>query len=514
MFSTNRRTFLSTGGATLLGGAAAGLGDLGFIGKLPRAAGAEFNADTDADGMVPLRPEIEPLVRLLEETPREKLLEVVANRIHQGLTYREILAALFLAGVRNIQPRPAVGFKFHGVLVVNSAHLASLNSPDEHRWLPMFWALDYFKQTQAQDVREGDWHMRPVNESSVPHAEKAVKAFTSAMDSWDEEAADVAAAGLARAAGANEICELFYRYGARDFRSIGHKAIYVANGFRTLQTIGWEHAEPIVRSLAYALQNRRGEPNPAENDLPADAPWRRNQQLVGKFRPDWVAGRRDPQATRDLLVAFRTANHADICDQILQVSNDGYHPQVMWDAVFVAAAELLMRQRGIVALHALTTANALRYAFDWAKDENTRKLMLLQAAAFMTMFREAMRDRGRVGEVDITALQPEAVTAQGGEAVTEIFANLAGDRMAAARKTLTVLQDQRPEALVEAARVLVFLKGNDAHDYKFSSAVLEDCYHVSPPWRNAYLAASVFNLHGADERDNALVQRIRSALEA
>ncbi len=509
MFSTNRRSFLAAGGATLLGGAASGLGDFGFLGKLPRAGAAEV----DSDGLVPLSPEIEPLVRLLEDTPREKLLEVVAQRIHAGLTYREVLAALFLAGVRNIQPRPAVGFKFHGVLVVNSAHLASLNSPDEHRWLPIFWAIDYFKKTQSQDVSEGDWHMRPVKESAVPEPHRAVQAFTAAMDNWDEEAADVAAAGLARAAGANEICELFYRYGARDFRSIGHKAIYVANSFRTLQTIGWEHAEPIIRGLAYALQNRRGEPNPAENDLVADAPWRRNQNLLGKFREDWVTGRRDPQATRELLTAFRTAGHAEICDEVLKLSNAGYHPQVLWDAVFLAGGELLMRQRGIVALHALTTANALRYAFEWAKDDGARKLMLLQAAAFLTMFRDEMKNRGKLGDIDIAALQPEDVSSQGPEAVTEVFANLAGDRMAAARKALSVLRDQRPEALVEAGRTLVFLKGDDAHDYKFSSAVLEDCYHVSPEWRNQFLAAGVFNLHGADERDNALVKRIRGALE-
>jgi hypothetical protein len=31
-----------------------------------------------------------------------------------------------LAGVRNIEPRPSVGFKFHAVLVVNPVHLASL----------------------------------------------------------------------------------------------------------------------------------------------------------------------------------------------------------------------------------------------------------------------------------------------------------------------------------------------------------------------------------------------------
>ncbi len=30
------------------------------------------------------------------------------------------------------------------------------------------------------------------------------------------------------------------RYGCRDFRSIGHKAIYVANAWRTLNTVGWQ----------------------------------------------------------------------------------------------------------------------------------------------------------------------------------------------------------------------------------------------------------------------------------
>src|SRR5262249_9624001 len=129
----------------------------------------------------------------------------------------------------------------HAVLVVNSAHLASLASPDSDRWLPIFWALDYFKDSQARDVREGNWTMGPVDEGAVPPARKAKAAFISAMDNWDEEAADAATAGLARTAGANETYELFFRYGARDFRSIGHKAIYVANSWRTLQCIGWQH---------------------------------------------------------------------------------------------------------------------------------------------------------------------------------------------------------------------------------------------------------------------------------
>jgi len=62
--------------------------------------------------------------------------------------------------------------------------------------------------------------------------------------------------------------------------------------------------------------------------------------------------------------------------------------------------------------------------------------------------------------------------------------------------------------------VLIFLKGRDAHDYKFSSAVLEDYQNLSPVWRDHYLAASVFNLRGSGAADNQLVKRTRAALQA
>ena len=159
---TSRRRFLAT---TATGtGALFGLGDLSFLSRLPRVSADEAKLDPN---VVRLQPDIEPLVRLLEDTPRERLLEEVGARIKNGLTYKEVLAALLLAGVRNVQPRP-VGFKFHAVLVVNSAHLASVNSPETDRWLPIFWALDYFKESQARDEREGDWTMAGLDDSALP----------------------------------------------------------------------------------------------------------------------------------------------------------------------------------------------------------------------------------------------------------------------------------------------------------------------------------------------------------
>ena len=80
---------------------------------------------------------------------------------------------------------------------------------------------------------------------------------------------------------------------------------------------------------------------------------------------------------------------------------------------------------------------------------------------------------------------------------------------------LTYLQENpHPETLIGAARQLVFVKGTNSHDYKFSSAVLEDYYHVSPPWRDRYLAACSFNLCGTGAPDHDLVKRTRAALQA
>jgi hypothetical protein len=506
MAGTSRRSFLrqATVGTGILA-----LGDSSLVSGLRPVSAAEAQLDAST---VRFQPEIEPLVRLLEDTPRDRVIEEVAMRVRQGLSYRELLAAILLAGVRNVQPRPAVGFKFHAVLVVNSAHLASLASPDQDRWLPIFWAIDSFKGSQARDVQEGNWTMSPVNESAVPGVGQAPAAFQQAMDAWDEQAADAAVAGLCRTGGVNRLFEVFARLGARDFRSIGHKAIFVANSFRTLHCIGWRYAEPVLRSLAYALLNHDGEPNPSQSDLEADRPWRQNLELIGQIRTDWLQGKIDDGATRQWLGALRTESPADVDRQVIELLNAGVAPQSVFDALFLAAGEMLVRQPGIVALHAATTTNALRYAFDVVQDDETRKLLLLQNAAFLPMFREAMQSRGAVGDQQLDRLAPQSPSS-GADPITEVFHDISHDRMAAAGKMLSCLeQGTAATDIMRAARQLVFLKGDDSHDYKFSSAVLEDYYHVSPQWRNHFLAASVFKLRGADDPTNGLVERIRGAL--
>lgn len=504
--SSTRRTFLQTAA----GAAAIGLADLNFISRLPAVSADDAQSKPD---VVRLRPEIEPLVRFLEETPREKLIDETIARIKGGASYQELLAALFLAGVRNVEPRPSVGFKFHAVLVVNAAHLASLASPDGERWLPILWAIDHFKGAQAQNVKERDgWRMSAVNEAALPPAHRAREAFIDAMEKWDVAAADVAVAALVRTAGADEVFELFSRYAPRDFRSIGHKAIFLANSRRTLVCIGWQHAEPVLRSLAYALLANEGH-DPRQADSPADRAGRQNRDLAQRINPEWRSGRIDAGATTEFLATLRQASDLDSAKAAVDLLNRGVSPQSLWDALFDSAGEVLMRRPGIVGLHAVTTANALHFLYEATADDATRRWILLQCASFVPSFREASVARGgSSNDVLVDKLEPLPLTAPQ-EAVAEICAEISRDKVTAARKVLTYVRDNpNPRPLLDATRLLIFAKGDDAHDYKFSAAVLEDFYHVSPEWRGKYLASSVFNLTGSGARDNSLMQRARSAL--
>ncbi len=85
-----------------------------------------------------LEPDIEPLVRKIErDAARISVFEMITAELRNGLTYRRFLAALFLAGVRNVNPQPP-GFDLHCVFVIQAAHQMSLDAAASERLLPLF----------------------------------------------------------------------------------------------------------------------------------------------------------------------------------------------------------------------------------------------------------------------------------------------------------------------------------------------------------------------------------------
>ncbi len=469
------------------------------------------------------RPEIEPLVDLIERTPRERCAEAVVEQLRSGVSYRQLLAALFLAGIRNVNPRPP-GFAMHCVFVIHSAHLIGLEAPADARLLPLFFALDNFKNAQERDARQpaGDYTMRPIR-GPLPAPERAAVEFASAMEAWDSERAERAVVALARHRGAAEVFETLWRYGARDYRNIGHKAIYVANASRTLHAIGWQHAEPVLRSLVLSLLDfgREQKVNGYGFDDQCYGPnLKRVKETFPRLHDSWPADTPDAELTRAVLTAIRDATPEEACAELAgRFAKGKATAGAVWDAVHLAAAELRIRTRSaaaIVGIHAVTAANGLHHAWQAASDPQARLLIQLQAVGWMSQFRvfAQAREEG-LRRFAITDMEPASGDADTARAVTEIFAGLRTDPDAAAARVFRLVRDlpARQAFLAAAVRVTV-TKAEEVHYYKYLAAMLEDIPLVSPVWQPHLLAATVHYMKGASDPEPAAMKRAREALRA
>ncbi len=485
----DRRSFLRAAGSAAT---------LTLTSSLGRAAPADVNS----------------LLGLLENTPRAQIIDRVVARIRAGLSYEDLLAALTLATVRNVQPYPDVGFKYHAVMVLQSIHLTTLGMPPAERWLPALWAVEYFKDTQAEELRASGWTMPALIPSTAPSPAQARSELTSALDRWDLEAADAAVAKYASVASPHDVFTLLFQYAARDFRSIGHKAIAAANAHRILTLLGWRHHEPVLRSLVAAMLNHDGEPNPSTAELEADAPGRQNANLLGEIPATWLEGKLDLAASRDMLAVLREADALAASRAVVGLLQDGIAPMSIWHALHAAGAELMVTDPRNVALHALTSTNALNYAFRESDDPETQQLMLLQCAAFIPMFRARIRGQDRLASLD--ALDPVAIGTSNTEALEDIFSDERRSKSTTMGKTLSYLEaGGAVQPLIDRVRYYMVDTATNSHDYKFAEAVFENhSWTPRSPWRDRYLGAGFVYFKGPRARSNSVIREARALLNA
>jgi hypothetical protein len=487
----NRRTFIHTAGA-------AGLGLTGRFGL----------AETTES--------IASLVKVLEDTRRERLPGALVRRIRAGLPQEDVLAALFLAATRNVQPYPDVGFKYHSVMMLRSVHSTQQHLSPVDRGLPIIWAVDYFKDTQAQERASSGWQMATRAPAAAADPVAARRSLITALDRWDHDAADAAIMAYARSAHPGDIFPLLFAYGARDLRAIGHKAITVSNAHSLMTLFGGDAPpEPILRSTVAALLNSEGDPDPSTHDLEADRPGRLNHERLQQIPASWKQGRNDPGARAELRAALYRLSAQESGKVIVEMLQRGISPEAAWQVLFETAAELLVHEPGIVPLHAQTTANALHYAYRVCDHEPTEQLILLQSAAFVVMFREMTR--AREADINLQRLEPLPLENKGTEPLEEIFSDLsAAQRLQAARKSLGYLRSGGDaNNLINTARHHLVYGAHEAHDYKFAEAVFENYAQFSDQaWRSRFLSAGMAYFKAPARRPVPIVAETLKLLQA
>ena len=492
-----RRQFLQSTAAV---GAVVGASDLAAFAEFSPATAGETRVTPD---IVRYSPDMEPLVRLMEDTPIDHCPEMLAEQLRQGRSYRQLLAGLFLAALRG--PSSIA----HSVFVIHAAHEMSLDAPVAERLLPLFWALNNYKYWH-------NWHAQNPNRLSpfkgiLPSAETAEIEFHAAMRQADGTKAEAAMLSLLRSRGASHVMGLLWPYGAQDCVDVGHCAITVSNVCRVLPTIGRQHAEPMLRWVLQRLISQGD-----QTYLPNRE---RARQAMGKLPGNWAASGGETGVARELLAQMRNLQTSDACDLAVTCLTTGKaRAGAIWDAIHLNAGEVMMRKADDGhSLHANTAANALHHAFHTSDVPADRLLILLQAIGWQCQSRRRKMEtdaQWRASALKIDELTGIDIPAIEGEATGEILASLSTQPHAAARKAFA-LSRQYPDAQVfqGAVRSLTIAKATvNAHDVKFPVAMFEDYAQVSPTWRPHLLATSVYWLKGSDTPDSAVVQQAREAV--
>lgn len=515
-----RRQFLRRSAAA--GSLGVGLGEWASLLPISPATAEEAKVTPD---LVRFGPDIEPLVRLIEETPREQCPSMMIAQLRKGLPYRQFLAALYLANIRTNEVN-------HPLAVLHSTNQLTLELPVQERLLPTIWAMDSFKFHRGR----GDFgpSLGPLG-SELLSADRAETEFRAAMDNFDADRAERAIVSVIRGQGANRVSELLWPYAARDWTFIGHFAIWVANVWRTLQTVGWQYAEPslrvVVRSIVGEDKKLGGQPYWANRD--------RARKHVATLPANWAEPGGDAAFTKELVAAIREARPDAACElAVTRLASGKARAAAVWDAVHLSAGEMFMcAQKNPEPLHANTAANALHFLFETGGESGTRLLALLQAVGWMCLYRSAMERKGWLREPRrILELEEAAIPDAPGAAIEELLAHLSfgpggvtgsdpfqgtkgpdfnsqGWRHAAAAKVFAFARKfSDPPSLVRAAWRLLPLKTDwDPHRIKFPVAAWENWRWVSPEWQPHLLAAASYSFVGADALDTELTRQVREA---
>ncbi len=510
MKKRHRRQFLKTSlGATLFA-------DLQSFLPISQAVASDVELER---GLVRFGPDMDSLVKLIERTPREKCIPVFMDQFTSGLSYRRFLAALFLAAARTGD--------LHQLAQVYAAHRTSSSVRIEERLLPLFWVLDRIKK--GQEHKDSSTHFLQAAKGTLPKPSEAVDVFQTAMLNSDQAQAELAALSLARSEGPRHAMYRLWEFASRNLAgTLGHMPIGIANAWRTLDAIGWNHAEPALRYMATEISRFPGDRTYAPN-------LERVQASITMLPPGWTSHESSRQAALSLYDLLRAGDAQTACNYICSALTSGSaQAGAMWDGISLAAADTIFRYGiggsaiGGVLVHAVTSTNALRFGFGVVREPATKLLHLLQAASvtadyFVSQAREdgQLRDMNLIEDLD----EAEASIGDSYEDVFELLPPKADNRDqqspaeraasdAASRMAFGLLRDADSDlAFLQTARSFLVRKATeDPHDLKYPAACFEDASLVSPKWRPYLLASSVHALHGTRSESSPLLIQARDAI--
>lgn len=432
----------------------------------------------------------------------EDVADLALSWVDQGASHRDLLAASYLAGTHEVNPKP-IGGQVHAMMMVPSADETAGVLRGRRKLLPALFNLERVKRSQRRDEGSapGDWRLAdPPPAEDRPVAE-LIAQLDAAMEAWDEDGADQAVTSLHGALTMHDFFEAIWPVAVRDYRIIGHKAIFAAQTYRALSNLGWRSGLPGVRSLARGVLDQ----NPYEAFSGDDTErilgvHQRNLERQAEIPADWWVAKKDPRESIRLLERLRDADIDQSATAVIQTLKGGVDAGTAWDGIRLYAFELMMWKPGIAAVHTVTSLNALWRTSLYTERESTRRIAVLQAASWMPLFRELLaKQDNQTYDIKIDTMRrskdadPFTLT----------------DPTEAAPRAAAMVADDGPASFQRRAYDVLSRKADHDHDYKFTVAAIEEVASAHSEIRPYLAAASMFFMRGEQDQDNHAFQRLK-----
>jgi hypothetical protein len=323
---------------------------------------------------------LEPLVRLMQETPADHLVPELVRRIRAGAELRQLTAAAAFANARTFGGEDYVGF--HTMMALAPALHLSRELPLDSQPLPILKVL--YRNTNR--IQEFGGRKAEVLHPVVPAAGAQVPdaaQLREAVRRKDVRAAEQTFAGITQGPPEDALNELLWT--VQDETEV-HRVVLPYRAWDLLGLIGKEHAHALLRqSVRYCVK--------AES-WPRQTAWEEPRSLLPKlFEAHKLDGRSlgnraaDDHWVESMSAAIFQSDPGQAAEMAAAALAEGMSPAALGEAVSLAANQLALRDHGrtpldevagkpmgsvhgdSIGVHACDSANAWR---NLALTANTR----------------------------------------------------------------------------------------------------------------------------------------------
>ena len=383
----SRRQFLSDVGKGVL------VASLGPALAAELAVGAE--GLVTAAGAEPAAPitfgDMEALVCLMQETPVQRLLPVLVEKLRTGTDLRQLVAAAAFANARTFGGEDYVGF--HTLMALAPAYHMSRELPSGRQALPVLKVL--YRNTNRIQETGGRGHevLHRVSPSHPPAGRVGGEALRDAVRAKDMARAEATFAALSTCDADDAFNDLLYA--VQDHTEV-HRVVLPYRAWDLLDLVGKEHAHALLRqSVRYCVKAEGWQRSP-EGDAPRTLLPKVMEQhkLLGRTPGDRPA---EDKWVAEMSATIFAASPEQAAEAVAAALAEGMSPAAVGEAVSLAANQLVLRDMGrpptqevagkpigsihgdSIGVHACDSANAWRNMARVSNDRNRYACLILGA---------------------------------------------------------------------------------------------------------------------------------------